>query len=125
MTKQLLNLDTIWKFKDTNYEDVFVPEWNGTVRVKGLTGKGRDAFEASLTTQKRRKVKMNISNVRARLLVRTIVDENNELLFKTSDAEALGQKSAAALDRIFTVAKQLSGMTDEDMEEMTEDLQEA
>ena len=37
---------------------------------------------------------------------------------------ALGAKSAAALDRIYDVATRLSGITDEDVEEMAEEMVE-
>ena len=34
--------------EDIVEELVEVPEWKGTVRVRGLTGRERDAYEASL-----------------------------------------------------------------------------
>jgi len=49
-----------------------------------------------------------------------VVDENGKRLFRYADVEALGQKSAAALDRIFDVAMSLSGMRDEEVEELIE-----
>jgi len=39
-------------------------------------------------------------------------------LFADADALELGQKSAAALVRVVDVARRLSGMTDEDVEEL-------
>jgi hypothetical protein len=39
-------------------------------------------------------------------------------MFTAGDLEILGSKSAAALDRIFTVSRKLSGLTEEDIEEL-------
>jgi hypothetical protein len=47
-----------------------------------------------------------------------MVDENGERLFQEEDTFPLGGKSAAALDRIFTVAQRLNGLRDEDVEEL-------
>jgi hypothetical protein len=45
-------------------------------------------------------------------------DENGERLFQEEDTFPLGGKSAAALDRIFTVAQRLNGLRDEDVQEL-------
>ena len=45
-------------------------------------------------------------------------------MFTDADVVALGAKSAAALDRIYDVATRLSGITDEDVEEIAEDMVE-
>ena len=47
-----------------------------------------------------------------------LLDENNERLFQPEDEFPLGGKSAAALDRIFTVAQRLNGLRDEDVSEL-------
>ena len=43
-----LTRDAILQATDLTFEDVAVPEWGGVVRVRGLTGTERDAFEASV-----------------------------------------------------------------------------
>ena len=102
-------------------EEVEVPEWGGAVLVKGLTGKERDAFEAGAIQQKGRKIKVDMANLRARLVALAVVDEEGKRLFQPGDIEALGRKSAAALDRVFAVAQRLSGIGDNDLEELIED----
>ncbi len=47
-----------------------------------------------------------------------ICDEEGKPLFTRSDVEKLGQKSAAVLDRLFTVAQRLSGVAEKDVEEL-------
>ncbi len=54
----------------------------------------------------------------ARLVAASIVDEDDKRVFSQSDVKALGEKSAAALDRVMAVAMRLSGLTEEDAEEL-------
>ena len=105
-------------------ETVEVPEWGGSVIVRGLTGSGRDAFEATLIKQRGRKQESNLENFRAKLIVRSVVDEKGNLLFGERDIRALGEKSAIALERVYEVAQRLSKLTPDDVEELTETLGE-
>lgn len=114
----LLGRDAILQADDLSWEDVEVPEWGGMVRVRGLTGAERDAFEAEMVEQRGKKVRMDMQNFRAKLVVRSVVDEEGKRLFSDKDAPQLGQKSAAALQRVFEVAQRLSGLSDTDVGEL-------
>lgn len=116
-----LDRAAIFAVPDLQYEDVYVPEWGGTVRVRGLTAAERDAYEASILDQRGRGTRVNMRNARAKLVVLSVVDGEGRRVFADGDAEPLGEKSAAAIDRIFAVAARLSGITDRDMEELVED----
>jgi len=113
---------------DTYYEVVEVPEWKtaaGTpfsVRMRGLTGQERDSWEGTnVRFDKRGRQQVNLNQFRARLIVRSAVDGDGNRLFTDSDAVHLSQKSAAGLQRLFEVAQRLSGLSDEDVDEMTKD----
>ena len=97
-----------------------LPGYTGTVLVRGLTGRQRDEFEASIMERRGKQMVPNVANIRAKLIAKCVVDEDGERLFSDADAEALGAKSAAALDRIYETAARLSGLSDEDVEEMAE-----
>jgi len=114
----LLNKEAILNAQDLQHEDVFVEEWKGTVRVRALTGAERDAFEASIVEGKGKNVKTNLKNIRAKLVALTVINENGERLFNDHEAQVLGTKSASALDKVFEVAQRLSGLRDEDVEEL-------
>lgn len=118
----LLTREAILGIEDIPTEDVDVPEWGGTVRVKGLTGKDRDAFEASIVgdtaAKKGQSRKLNMANMRARFVALSIVDEQGVRVFSDGDVTALGAKSSVALNRVYTVAQRLSGLSDEDVEEL-------
>lgn len=113
-----LDKNMILNADDIKTDAVDVPEWGGTVLVKALNGAERDSFEASIVTGSGNNVKMNMENIRAKLVVRSIVGEDGKRLFSDSDAEILANKSAAALDRVFTIAQALSGIGEKDLKEM-------
>lgn len=113
-----LNREAILAAEDLPRELVEVPEWGGAVYVRALTGAERDQFEASIVEQRGRDVRMNMRNIRAKLVALTVVDEDGQRIFTDDDVAALGGKSAAALDRLFAVAQRLSGLSKEDVEEL-------
>lgn len=116
----LLTRDAILKVDDRKTEDVAVPEWGGTVRLQGLTGAERDKLEASVIQQRGNKTSANLVNYRAKLVAMSAVDEGGHKIFSESDIRALAEKSSAALDRLASVASKLSGMSPEDVEDLTE-----
>lgn len=119
--------------KDLPKEKAPVPEWapQGTpkkeradfyVNVKTMTGLERDRYEAGMIERQddgpggKKKVKINLENVRAKLLWRTIVDDEGKTIYKESEIAQLGLKSAAVLDRLWTIARRLNGLSQEDVD---------
>jgi hypothetical protein len=119
-----LNRESIFNSTDLKSEEVYIPEWLGSVKVRGMTGEERDKYEKSVLIKKGKNIEVNLENARARLIILTTVDENGKHLFTENDLVALGHKSAAALSRIFDVAARLSGITEQDVQELTEEQQE-
>lgn len=116
-----LSRDAVFSATDFTWEDVEVPEWGGIVRVRSLSGKERDEYVTQMYAQNSKgKVRANLTNLTARLVVLCCIDEQNNQLFEPEDVHALGRRNAAALARIFDVAQRLSGLTDEDVEELAE-----
>ena len=114
----LLTRDDILNASDLAREEVDVPEWGGAVLVRGLTGRERDAYESSIVHPNGRVMKYTLTNMRARLVALSVIDEAGARLFSDSDIEMLGRKSAAALQRVFEVAQRLSGLSEQDMDEL-------
>jgi hypothetical protein len=115
-----LGRDAILDVDDRVYGVVDCPEWGGKVRVRGLTGTQRDAYEASLMASGGADKKLNLANARAKMIVLAVVDGEGKPIFSTDDVRALGRKSALPIERIFDEARRLSGMSDEDVEKLTE-----
>lgn len=123
---KLLGKKEILAANDIKFEDVDVPGWGGTVRVQAMSGTEKDAFEASVRITRRVGGKTenvpNFENVRAKLVSRSIVDEQGNLVFSEDDIDALGKKSSDSLDIVVGVAQRLSRMTDKDLKQLSEQL---
>ena len=120
----ILSRDAILKASDIKTETVPVPEWGGDVLVRGMDGSERDQYEQSVMVQNSKNTRVNMKNARAKLVVLSVVDEAGKRLFSQADVDALSKKSAAALNRVFNVAARLSGITEGDLAEITEELAE-
>lgn len=117
-----LTADQILGADDLRSEDVEVPEWGGTVRVRGMSGAERDEFEAGMLAENMTGVSKDkaLDNYRARLAALTMVDGDDNRLFRTAaEVKRLGKKSAEALTRVVEVASRLSGLSSADVEELT------
>jgi len=120
-----LTKDDILQADDIAIRKVAVPEWakdgnkeTAFVFVKSMSGTERDAFEAAIS-----QVRGGVENFRAKLAAFTICDEQGNLLFSQKDIAALGKKSSAALQRVFNAASRLSKISNQDVEELTENLE--
>jgi len=119
-----LGREDILKASDNDPEEVEVPEWGGTVLVRGMTGRERDAFELSLLQPGRGgRRTVDPANMRAKLVARCIIDDDGNRLFTDADAAELGGKSAGAMNRVYAVAARLSGMAEEEQEDLTRDFE--
>lgn len=116
--EKILTRDEILAADDLKTEIVPVPEWGGSVKVRTLMGVQRDRFEASIVKGK----VVSMENLRAKLVAESAVNEKGKQLFTTKDVEALGKKSARALDKVFAVAQRLSGLTPADVDELAKNL---
>ena len=114
-----LSRDAILQANDLKSEEVDVPEWGGKVKVRSMTGEERDAFEESTIQGKGKNRDVNMRNFRAKLVVRCVVDELGERIFGETDIQALAKKNSGAISRVFDVASRLSGLSKEDVDELT------
>ena len=123
---ELLSKDEIFGMDDIPMEEVVVPEWkNRKVLICGLTAAGKNAYQASLVEIKGTSRKVRMENATAKLLVRTIVNRQRQPIFTETDIERLGSKSAAALERLATVANRLSGMDEKENAELVKNSEAA
>ena len=116
----LLTREEILERDDVVYEDVPTPEWGAgaEVRIRGLSAYDRDRFEASVIQGTGAQRRVDTCNLRARLVSWCAVDGEGERLFTRSDVKALGEKSGRVVDRLFKAAQRLSGLTDDDVDEL-------
>lgn len=103
----LLNKEAILAARDLTTEDVAVPEWGGTVRVRVMSGAARDSLNAKLRDGSGG---IDLVGYRTRLLVRCIVNEDGSPTFSEAELDALNTKSSLAIDRIFAVADRINAV---------------
>ena len=99
-------------------ELVPVPALAIKVRVRGMTGAERDAFEASCFEGRGKKRQFTMNNLRAKMVAFCCVDDAGKRLFTDDDAVQLGKVRADVIDQLFSVAQRLSGMSNEDVDEL-------
>jgi hypothetical protein len=100
----LLSKAAILSAEDLQHEDVPVPQWGGTVRVRVMNGVERDEFRALMASDE----PIPVGRFAAALLAATCVDESGQRLFSMDDIEALQAKSAASLDAPAAAAMRLN-----------------
>jgi hypothetical protein len=99
-------------------ETVYIKAIDETFLVRGMTGAERDAFEASCFEGRGKKRDFSMRNLRSKMVAYCVVDEQGHRVFSDEDAVALGNARADVIDRLFGVAQRLSGMKDEDVDEL-------
>lgn len=119
----ILGREQILQANDLVTEQIAVPEWGGEVLVRSLTGEERDNYEATVVDQRGKDTKVNLRNARAKLVAWAVVDEQGGKVFTQADVLALGKKNAAALQRVFDVAMRLAGISEEDLKELTDEIE--
>lgn len=88
-----------------------VPEWGGEVSIRVMTGRERDRFETAFS-------KDPGNNLRARLVALCVADEAGRPIFTEVDVQALGEKNANALHRVFEAALKANSIGKKDVAEV-------
>jgi len=106
---------------DVDTDDLEVPEWGGTVRVRGLDALYmRELMQTGFVDATSGQVDLGKLDLPG-LVGRSIIDEAGNPVFDARDVKQLASKSFAPLMKIATKALQLSGIaTAEEEEEKNE-----
>jgi hypothetical protein len=117
MSDSILTKDSILAADDSRVEALDVPEWGGRVHLRVMSGTDRDRMERNFLAQKEGGAGEAPGNIRAMIACLTLCDAEGALLFDSNgDIEALGRKSAAALDRVFSASMRLNRFGEDDVE---------
>lgn len=117
---KFLTMADILAADDVEVERVEVPEWGGHVFLRGLTGRGRDDFEmrfANWSSKDR-----DPGDFRAELLSRCLCNADGKRICVSKQVSQLALKSGRVLVRLFDIARRLSGLTEEDVEDLEKNL---
>lgn len=110
-----LGRDQILNTPNAGRVAVPVPEWGGFVWAHVMSGSERDAWESEIIKQGAADANINM---RAKLLVLTVRDDEGRPLFTDADVERLGQKDHRILDHVIEQSKRINRLTDKTMEEL-------
>lgn len=113
----VLTREAILARRNSGVERVYVERWKGHVCLRVMSGEDRDAFE-QFCTDARTAGRLQVRGILAMLLVRTICDESGQRVFTDEDVDAVNQLDAAVVCELFERAQRLSGLTDDDVEEL-------
>ncbi|WP_025917672.1 hypothetical protein [Herminiimonas sp. CN] len=94
---------------DLKTQDIEVPEWGGTVRVKAATPAIIKAVRASAKNKKGE----DDDSFGYRLMAKSIVDENGNPVFALADIADLEAKSLAAVKRVMDAINELNAFSDQ------------
>lgn len=89
--------------------EVELAELGGKVFLRVLSSRERDALEAEFTDAKNNLGKLD--NIRAKLVVRALCDEQGKRIFTDAEVEQVGEMPAPLVSRIFDAAARHNGMT--------------
>jgi len=103
---RLLSKAAIVAAEDLKHEDVDVPEWGGTVRVRVMTGTERDAFRTAIAAAG----DLPVGRFSVILLASTLIGEDGALLFTPEEIDQLAEKSGSSIDKPAVVAMRLNGL---------------
>ncbi len=102
----LLNKSDILGAEDLRHEDVPVPAWGGSVRVRVMTGAERDEFRSVVQSENG----VPVGKFFVSLLAATLIDETGARMFSMDEIDQLAEKSAASIDLAAAVAMRLNGL---------------
>lgn len=105
MSSRLLTLEHILAASDLEQREVEVPEWGGSVRVKGMSKRDQQALRRAATVGG----VMDPDRLELLLLVHGLA----EPALTVEQAEQLAGKSAAGFDRVLKEIMALNGMTEQ------------
>ncbi len=118
-----LSAENILSADDMKVAPVDVPEWGGKIYVRRLTGRERDEFEQLMNDRKAAK-SLKVRGVISRIVALAASKADGSKLFTSNDAESrLDDKACAPLMRVFDAALKISGMRDDDIDNIKEGLE--
>lgn len=108
--------------QEIRMEKVEIPEWDSFVYVRSMSAKDRDEMEGEAAIRNQRGEGLYTKDLRSLMTAKCVCDSEGNLLFKNGDFERLGDVDGQALSRIVPVALRLSGITEEDVEQIVGNL---
>ena len=114
---KILSRIEILEANDLQREKIEVPDWGGSVYIQTINGFERDAFESRCIAA-RKNGSLDTKLLKAQLVILSLFDEDGKRIFNENDINDLNRKSSKVIDDLFTVAQRISGLSDDDVDEL-------
>ncbi len=135
VVKEVLSADEFLGVDDGDAEWVDLSRWAGDGRgvwIRSMTAEERDTYEQGLIKQSQGRrarggsAEVDLRNARAKLVARCAVSAEHEgvRIFTDGDAVKIGNKNAPMIDALYDVASRVSGIRQEDLDEVLEDFED-
>jgi hypothetical protein len=112
----MITKEQIFQTEDLTSTKVNIPEWNGEIVLKVMTGADRDKYMRFIS-----KGEGIPENMMERLVVLTAYDEEGKRLFDDADIPALSKKSSLVISRLFAESAKLNKISNESIDELKND----
>lgn len=99
----------ILSIPDIETRDVWVPEWQTHVRVRGLSQLERDRIIDSCQVGKGRKARFDSRGFEAKFVIAAAQKPDGSPMFHASQLRELMTKNAGAVHRVYVVVEQMCG----------------
>lgn len=88
--------------------EIEIPELGGKVFLRVISSRERDQLESEISAGSK---SGNLSNIRAKLVVRSLSDEAGKRIFSDADVELVGDMPAPLVGILFDACARHNGMT--------------
>lgn len=99
------------------FAEVPLPEMGLTARLRSLTAREHGEYEAQFVGRKGPRADV-LKVARVLLAIATVCDEQGNLVYTAADVRALSEWDGIVLARIEKAARELTGITDDDFEDL-------
>lgn len=117
--EKLLSFEEITQTSNLAFEDHYIEEWGGWIRIQELTGTDRDAYEffgQGLVEGEGKTFKYKTNkDLKAMLVHMSIVDEAGKQVFTKKRVRELQLQSGKVIHFIFEIAQRISKLRNEDL----------
>lgn len=104
----LLDKVSLLATEDVKTEEVEIPEWGGSVRIRVMNGHDRDEFDKWMYGKETNGA---FCGMRVFLCYLCVIDKDGKRMFSMEDLPALEEKSGSALSTLFIAIQKLNKLT--------------
>lgn len=118
--KKFLTRAEIDAVDDRPTGEVEVPQWGGWVRLRAMSAKQRSMVTGTMIAVDGKDVSFKadeIGNVQLMTVASCLIDEHGASLYTAGELAAIGEKSAGAIEDIYSALQELSGLGEDAVED--------